>query len=230
MAGKDPARTDDPREDALAARGLELVRAAVADTSAPLALRERIERDRERARPATRRRRMFGLAGSFAAVAAAAVAALVISVGESSTTPSVLATIRLAGAGPVLPAPKTAAGNPHQLRTRIDGLAFPNWSRFRWHASGVRTDRLDGRDATTVYYNLPIGANAAAYTILGGKAIAAPKGARTVRMDGRDFHLLRQGGRTVVVWTRDGHTCVMSAPSVVPDARLVQLASLDNGA
>jgi hypothetical protein len=226
MAGKGPARSDDPREEELAARGLALVRAAVAETSAPLALRERIERDRERARPVGRRRTL-GLVGSFAAVAAAAAVAVVISLGGAEN-PSVLATVRLAGAGPVLPAPKTDARNPRQLNTRIDGLPFPNWSRFRWRASGVRTDRVDGRDATTVYYDLPIGARAA-YTILGGDAIPPPDGAKTVRRGGRAFHLLTQEGKRVVVWTRAGHTCVMSAPPAVPDARLVQLASLDAG-
>jgi hypothetical protein len=227
MAGKHPAPSHDPREDALAERGLALVQAAVAETSAPLALRERIQRDRERARPAARRRRLVGLAGSVATVAAAAAVALVVSLGGSSD-PSVLATIRLAGAGPVLPAPKTDARNPAVLRTRIEGLPFPNWRRFRWHAAGVRTDRIDGRDATTVYYALPIGARAA-YTILGGKAIPSPKRAKTVRSGGRAFHLLTQDGKRVIVWTRAGHTCVMSAPPVVPDARLVQLASLDAG-
>jgi hypothetical protein len=228
MAGTDPARFDDPREAELAARGLALVHAAVGATSAPLALREQIERDRERARPAAGRRRLLGVLAAVGTVAAAAIAALVISLGGSSATPSVLATIRLAGAGPVLPAPKTDAQNPRQLRTQIAGLPFPTWKQFRWRASGARTDRIDGRHATTVYYDLPIGATAA-YTILDGDAIPPPDGAKTVRLGGRSFHLLTQDGKRVIVWTRDGHTCVMSAPPAVPDARLVQLASLDNG-
>jgi hypothetical protein len=223
----DPSRPKDPREDALAERGLELVRAAVAETSAPLALRERIERDRERARPVARRR-LFGLAGSFAAVAAAAAVAVVISLG-GSTNPSVLATVRLAAAGPVLPAPAHDARNPALLQTKIEGLPFPDWNaKFQWRAVGARTDEIEGRTAKTVYYDTPVGGRAA-YTILGGDAIAPPDGARTVRLRGDEFHLLRQGGQRVIVWDRAGHTCVMIAPMSVPEERLVEIAAWDAG-
>ena len=223
----DPSRPQDPREDALAARGLELVRAAVAETSAPLALRERIERDRERARPVARRR-LFGLAGSFAAVAAAAAVAVVISLGGSSS-PSVLATVRLASAGPALPAPAHDARNPSLLRTKIEGIPFPDWNeQFKWRAVGARTDRIEGRRTKTVYYQNPLGARAA-YTIVGGEAIPPPDGARTLRLRGNAFHLLRQDGRRVVVWDRGGHTCVMSAPTTVPEERLLDLAAWDDG-
>jgi hypothetical protein len=223
----DPPRPDDPREEALAARGLDLVRAAVAETSAPLALRERIDRDRERARPAARRRR-FGLAGSFAAVAAAAAVAVVISLG-GSTNPSVLASVRLAAAGPVLPPPAHDARNPALLQTKIEGLPFPDWNEtFQWRAVGERTDDIDGRKAKTVYYDNPLGARAA-YTILGGDAIEPPAGARTVRVRGADFHVLRRGGQRIVVWDRGGHTCVMAVPTSVPEAKLLNLAAWDAG-
>jgi hypothetical protein len=223
----DPPRPDDPREDALAARGLELVRAAVAETSAPLALRERIERDRERARPAARRRR-FGLAGSFTVVAAAAAVAVVISLG-GSTTPSVLATVRLAAAGPVLPAPAHDARNPALLQTKIEGLPFPDWNeKFQWRAVGARIDDIAGRSAKTVYYDTPVGGRAA-YTILGGGAIPSPEGARTVRLRGDTFHVFTHDGRRVIVWDRAGHTCVMSAPMAVPEERLVEIAAWDAG-
>ena len=223
----DPSRPQDPREDALAERGLELVRAAVVETSAPLALRERIERDRERARPVARRR-LFGLAGSFAAVAAAAAVAVVISLGGSSS-PSVLATVRLASAGPALPAPAHDARNPSLLRTKIEGIPFPDWNeQFKWRAVGARTDRIEGRRTKTVYYQNPLGARAA-YTIVGGEAIPPPDGARTLRLRGNAFHLLRQDGRRVVVWDRGGHTCVMSAPLSVPEERLLDLAAWDDG-
>ena len=223
----DPSRPQDPREDALAARGLELVRAAVAETSAPLALRERIERDRERARPVARRR-LFGLAGSFAAVAAAAAVAVVVSLGGSAS-PSVLATVRLASAGPALPAPAHDARNPSLLRTKIEGIPFPDWNeQFKWRAVGARTDEIEGRRTKTVYYQNPLGARAA-YTIVGGEAIPPPDGARTLRLRGNAFHLLRQDGRRVVVWDRGGHTCVMSAPESVPQDRLLALAAWDDG-
>jgi hypothetical protein len=228
MAGAGPPPSNDPHvERELAERGRALIAAAVAETSAPLALRERIERDRERARPVARRR-WFGLAGSVAAVAAAAVVALVISVG-GTPAPEVLATVQLAGKGPALPAPRHDPANPALLQAKIEGLPFPDWNqKFQWRAAGARTDRIDGRDAKTVYYDNPTGARLA-YTIVGGKAIAPPDGARTVHLRGKDFHFMMRGNQRVVVWDRAGHTCVMTAPAIVPEERLLDLAAWDAG-
>jgi hypothetical protein len=228
MAAIGPPPSDDPQvERALADRGRALIAAAVAETSAPLGLRERIERDRERARPVARRR-WLGLAASFAAVAAAGAVAIVISLG-GSTAPGVLATAQLAGKGPVQPAPKRDAANPALLQTKIEGIAFPDWNaEFKWPAVGARRDEIEGRPATTVYYDSPRGARAA-YTILGGSTIAPPDGARTLRLRGTTFHLLERGGRRIVVWDRAGHTCVMSAPVAVPEERLLDLAAWDSG-
>jgi len=226
MAGIDPPIPDDPREDELAERGRALVAAAVVQTSAPLVLRERIERDRERARPGVRRR-WFGLAASFAAVAAAAAAALVISLGGASS-PSVLATVQLAGGGPALPAPKHDMANKALLQTKIEGLPFPNWDHFRWRASGARRDEIEGRRATTVFYDNPLGARAA-YTILGGSSIKPPEDAKAVDVRGQTYYVMNAGSRRIVVWDRDGHTCVMSAPRKVPESKLLDLAAWDDG-
>jgi len=218
----------DPDEDELAERGRELVAAAVAETHAPLALRERVETQRERARPARRRRRL-GVAGSLAAVGAAVLAALVISLNGAGGAPSVLATVALAGGGPTLPAPPVDARNRNLLDAELDGVPFPEWNaKFRWQATGARRDDIEGRPATTVYYDNPRGARAA-YTIVGGAAIDPPEGARTVRKNGVELHLLRRGGQRIVVWDRAGHTCVMSAPVSVPEDRLIGLAAWDGG-
>jgi hypothetical protein len=228
MAGTGPPPSDDPAvERALAERGRALIAAAVGETSAPLGLRERIERDRERVRPVARRR-WVGIAGSFAAVAAVAATAIVISLG-GTPAPGVLATVELAGKGPALPAPKHDATNPALLQTKIEGLPFPDWkAKFKWRASGVRTDRIEGRDATTVYYDGTTGVRAA-YTILGGAAIAPPHGARIVHLRGDAYYVLNRGSQRIVVWNRAGHTCVMSAPDVVPEARLLDVAAWDAG-
>jgi hypothetical protein len=230
MGGFDhiPTRGPHPDDDELAERGRELVAAAVARTQAPLALREQIERQRERARPARRRRRVTVL-GSLAAVGAAVLAALVISLNGTAAAPSVLATVQLAGGGPTLPAPPVDADNPDILEAELDGLPFPEWdARFRWRATGARRDEIEGRDATTVYYDSPRGARAA-YTILGGDAIAPPEGARTVRKNGVELYVLRSGDQRIVVWNRDGHTCIMSAPLGGPEQRLIDLAAWDGG-
>ena len=228
MAGTGPPPSDDPNVDhELAERGRVLIAAAVAETSAPLALRERIERERERARPAARRR-WLGIAAPFAAVAAAAVVAIAISLGGTSA-PGVLATVELAGKGPALPAPRHDPAHPALLRAQIEGLPFPDWNqRFQWRAAGARRDTIEGRDATTVYYDSRVGARLA-YTILGGAAIEPPDDARTVRVRGKDFHVMYRGGQRIVVWNRAGHTCVMSAPEAVPEARLIDLAAWDAG-
>jgi hypothetical protein len=222
-----PTPEDARREDELAERGRVLVAAAVAQTSAPLALRERLERDRERARPGLRRR-WLGLAGSFAAVAAAAAAALIISLGGASS-PSVLATVELAAHGPSLPAPRQDMANQALLQTKIDGLPFPNWEdHFRWRASGARRDEIQGRRATTVYYDNPLGARAA-YTILGGSAIKVPDEAKAVDVRGQTYYVMDRGSQRIVVWDRAGHTCVMSAPRSVPESKLLDLAAWDDG-
>jgi hypothetical protein len=217
-------------EDERAERGRELVAAAVAATSAPPALRERLERERERATPARRhRRRSLGLAGASAAVVAAVLAALVITFGGAGAAPSVLATVQLAGGGPTLPAPRPDASNPSVLDAGDDGLPFPEWNTaFRWRAAGMRRDDIGGRRAMTVYYDDPRGTRAA-YTILEGDAIDAPAGARTVRIRYTVVHVLRRGSQRIVVWDRAGHTCVMSAPASVPEDRLIRLAAWDGG-
>lgn len=227
MAGNGPPTSEDPRERQLAERGRVLIAAAVAETSAPLALRERIERDRERARPVARRRRL-GLAASFAAVAAVAATAIVISLG-STEAPGVLATVQLAGKGPVLPAPKHDPSNPALLQTKIEGLPFPDWdSKFQWRAVGARRDEIEGREAATVYYDSVMGARIA-YTILGGDAVPAPDGAREATLRGTRLYVLNRGDQQIVVWYRAGHTCVMSAPPGVPEQRLLDLAAWDAG-
>jgi hypothetical protein len=231
MAGTDhpfPENAEnDPRERELAERGRELVATAVADTSAPLALRERLERQRERAHPPARRR-WLGLAGSFVAVAAAAVAALVINLGGASS-PSVLATVELAAPGPTLPAPKHDMKNEALLQTSIEGLPFPDWNqRFQWKAVGLRADEIEGRHSKTVYYDSPKGTRAA-YTILGGSRIEPPQGARKVPVRGQTYYVTNLDGNRVVVWYRDGHTCVMSAPAKVSEEKLLDLAAWDDG-
>jgi hypothetical protein len=218
---------DDPREERLAERGRALVAAAVAETGAPPALRARIEAQRRASAPA-RRRRGIALFGGLAGAAAAAAAAIVIGVGGGAE-PSVLATAQLAVAGPTLPAPRPDRANDALLNEWIDGTPFPDWSEaFAWRAAGARRDTIDGRTADTVFYRSATG-TMAAYTILAGDTIAPMDASAKRRMNGTDLRVSMRGGRTIVTWERGGHTCVLSAPSAVPERILLALAAWDAG-
>ncbi len=217
----------DPLDDELAERGRALIAAAVAETMAPLALRERIEADRARAGQRGGARRSRGLLGKLVpagGLVAAAVVALVLVLGGSSA-PSVLATASLATRGPVLPAPAEDEAHGTLLKTSMQGVPFPYWGgSFKWEAVGARDDKIEDRPAKTVFYDNPKGVRAA-YTILGGDKIDAPSGARKQISHGTTLWISQDHGRRIVTWTRAGHTCVLSAPLAVPEQKLLELAS-----
>jgi hypothetical protein len=221
----DPHIPPDPIDEQLAERGRLLIAAAVAETRAPLALRERIEADRGRAasRAAPRQRRWRVLAPAAGLVAAVAIA-LVVLVGGSAS-PTVLATASLAAKGPVLPAPAEDKSNSAVLKASVEGVPFPYWGdSFQWKAVGARKDELDGRTTKTVYYENPKGARAA-YTIVGGERIDPPDDARGHTYNDTKLWVTERDGRRVVTWQRDGRTCVLSAPMSIPEGKLLDLAS-----
>ncbi|HZP16189.1 MAG TPA: hypothetical protein VFA96_10225, partial [Nocardioides sp.] len=85
---------------------------------------------------------------------------------------------------------------------------------------GVRSDKLGGRQAVTVYYQRQ--GMSVAYTIVGAPTLAKPSApARQLRQV--VVQTLNLRGRSVVTWRRAGHTCVISA-SGVPVRVLEQLA------
>jgi hypothetical protein len=217
----------DPLDDDLAERGRALIAAAVAETMAPLALRERIEADRARAAKGAGAKRSRGLLGKLlpaGALVAAAVVALVLVLGGSSA-PSVVATASLATRGPVLPAPAEDRSNKAVLKASMEGVPFPYWGdSFRWKAVGARDDKIEDRSAKTVYYENSKGVRAA-YTILGGDKIKAAPDSRKQTYSGIVLWISRDHGRRIVTWTRAGHTCVLSAPLAVPQQKLLDLAS-----
>ena len=213
----------DPLDEELAERGRALIAAAVAETNAPLALRERIEADRARAAKPARSRRLRALLPAGGLVAAAVVAVVLVVGG--SNAPSVLATASLAAGGPVLPAPAEDTSNDKVLKASMEGVPFPYWGgSFRWEAVGARNDKIEDRDAKTVFYDNPKGVRAA-YTILGGDTIDAPSGSQEKTKNGVKLFITKNEGRRIVTWTRDGHTCVLSAPLAVPEVKLLELAA-----
>ncbi|MDX6655883.1 MAG: hypothetical protein QOH62_676 [Solirubrobacteraceae bacterium] len=211
-------------EEALAELGRSLVQAAVAETHAPLALRERIEADRARARPALRRRRL-ALGGSLAGLVAAALLAVILASPASGPAgPSVVQAAELATLPATGPAPSVDPAHHGRLKRSVGGVSYPSWQyEFPWRASGVREDQLHGRHAVTVFYDSPAHVRIG-YTIVAGKALGEPAGP-VWRHGAERYVLLRRGSRTVVTWRRGGNTCVLSAPAGVPSERLLALAS-----
>jgi anti-sigma factor RsiW len=192
------------------------------DAPAPDRLRRRIEAERRSAaRPASRRR--FALAGvAVAAVAAAAlVAALTLPGGAGG--PSVVQAAGLAQRPAETGAPAPDPAEPKLLDARAEGLSFPNWLElFGWRATGVRTDEIEDRDATTVFYEKD--GNRIGYTILSGDPIDPPDGARSATREGTPLAYVTEGGRTIVTWERGGRTCVLSGEGV-PVGKLLNLAA-----
>jgi anti-sigma factor RsiW len=176
-------------------RAIKAVHAGAAQ--APAGLRARIERP-----PSPPRRRPRAIALGLAGVAAAVLLALLLLPGPEA--PSVAEAAALAARPPTAAAPERLPA--------VEGVRFPHWEqRFDWRAAGVRSDRLGGRRATTVYYRYD--GHQIGYTIVGGGALGSRSG----------FHSLRIGGRAVVTWRRRGHTCVLSGR--VHRRTLLRLAS-----
>jgi hypothetical protein len=231
-----PGETDKPlteEELALAREGEALISAATAEVHAPQSLREAIERDRARAaaaKPAPRWRRWRrGLAAATAVATVAAVGITVAIRSSNDAAPPSLASVEAAAQqNPTSPAPASPGGSPPTLAARVGALAFPDWQRkFGWKAVGRRDDNLSGRRVTTVFYRnrerVQLG-----YAVVAGDPLGEHPAGREVTREGNTYAVERAGLNTIVTWTQQGHTCVIAAPSVVPDGRLVDLAASRN--
>jgi hypothetical protein len=200
---------------------------AVEGTSAPLALRTRIERleaERERGgrhgriRRAPARRLSWLLPAVAATVAAALLVALILPLGGGLTVEDTLAAATRPIESPAVPDPR----NDKLLREQVDGVRFPNFAgKFDWRPVGVRVDELEGRDMRTVFYER--GGKRIAYTIVGGEQLEWPDVEPTVR-DGVKLRPFDEEGREVVTWLRGGQTCVLSGERV-SEATLLELAA-----
>ena len=220
------ARVDaDPRLRALLdeqRRAVGLVRATAADARAPLALRERVEADRQRLAPRAKRRRLGLLGGLAGALAAVALALVLTLPGGAPGGPTVVQAAGLSALPPTTAPPARSDGS-QLLVTAVDGTAYPYWGdSFAWETSGARRDRLHGRDTATVFYDRH-GARVG-YTVVSGGALKTPSRARTSVLNGVTLHSFAQDGRTVVTWLRSGHTCVLAGANV-PLSVLLKLAA-----
>ncbi len=150
---------------------------------------------------------------------------VLVGVGGGSSAPSVDDAVALALAPPTAPAPAVDPADMHLVRARIGGITFPNYTYAwpKWTTTGARRDRISGRDARTVIYRGPRGD--VGYTIVDGKPLDPPSGARHVRAGGVDLSVLRRDGATIVTWRRDGHTCVLAGRGAGVERQLVRFAS-----
>jgi anti-sigma factor RsiW len=187
-------------------RALEATRSLEREP-APTSLQEAVEAKRRRSRPGGAGWVVprLGLAGALAAVVAV-VAVLVLSGGPAG--PTVAEAAELADQPASGPAPAASDSNDAQLALDVEGVVFPDLlRRFGWRAVGVRRDRLDGRDATTVFYEKDD--RRIAYVIVAGDGLSRPSGVPETTYRGVTFHTLHVDGRLAVTWRRLGRTCVL---------------------
>jgi hypothetical protein len=179
----------------------------------------------ELARRRRERRRRFALAAAGAAAAATVIMLLVVVLpggsGEVTVADAAAAGTRQA----TEPAPPPSHRNEYLLARSLERVPFPNWRDRGWRATGARRDRIDGREAETVFYERP--GRRVAYTIVSGSPLRRPDGAHSVR-ERVELTTLNLGGRAVVTWHRKGHTCVLS-DSGAPPQELLSLASWSAG-
>ena len=210
---------DDADSDAIGRRIQQLA----LEVEAPASLRARLADGQQRTGP--RRGVALPALGGLGLAALAAVVLVLVGLGGGSSAPSVDDAVAVALARPTAPAPAVNPTNMHLVRAHIGGVTFPNYTYAwpKWKTTGARRDRIAGRDATTVTYRGPRGD--VGYTIVDGKPLDRPSGARRLRAGGVDLTVLRRDGATVVTWERDGHTCVLAGRGAGVERQLIRFAS-----
>jgi hypothetical protein len=192
----------------------------------PASLQDAV-RDRVRGGATSRRRRRLvpGLAlGGAMAAAAGVVLTLVLAGGP--TGPTVADAARLASQPPTGPAPGRLDDSKAKLNARVENVVFPDFGQmYSWHATGVRKDQVQGRDAKVVYYEKK--GDRIGYVITAGSALPQPSGAKTVKRWGVPYDKLTVDGKPAVTWERLGHTCILTGAS--SPSELVKLASWRGG-
>jgi hypothetical protein len=168
------------------------------------------------------RRRPAVVLGGLAAVCAAVVVVVIAVSSGGSSGPSIPTAAALAFARSTGPAP--AVKNAQFIDASYGGVTFPNYGKFKVPPTGVRTDRIGGRPALTVYYRLPDG-TPLSYTVFSGKAVPLPSSVKNVVYQGvplREFNT--SSGLSVVTLVRYGRTCVLAAKTA-PDNVLALAAA-----
>jgi anti-sigma factor RsiW len=194
----------------------------IATEPVPSPLRAAIEgRRRSPGRLRSRPRLMTPRLAAAGAIAAALVAVLFVVLIDGPAGPTVAEAASLTQLEPSEPAPSPLGEDGTRLDEDVEGVEFPDLARaYGWQAVGVRRDSLEGRQATTVFYEK--GTSRIAYVIVSGPGLPRPAGVEEV-LGGVRYQTFEVGGRPAVTWQRDGHTCVLTGD--VPPDELLALAS-----
>ena len=212
---------------------VELVRSV--DVRAPESLRRSVEqmvasrtrRGANRRSGARQARRPLALGGALAIVAVGLAVALLAGGSSAPAGPSLREATALTLSPATRAAPRESPTHHTQLAAAVDGVSFPYWEgRLGWRSTGSRTDRLHGRQVTTVFYR-DGGGRQIGYVIVSGRPAAKVSGGTTAWRNGTPYRLLRESGVEVVTWLRGGHLCVVSGRGV-DAATLLRLASWDS--
>ncbi len=166
----------------------------------------------------------MGLAGAIALTAVAAVAIVAGLSGGTSSGLGVREASALTLRPATLPAPAESPRHNGQLVAAVDGVSFPYWEeRFGWRSTGARSDRLDGRMVTTVFYQDSRGRQLG-YAIVAGTPAPRMGGGAVAWRRGVPYRLLTENGAYAISWLRNGRLCVVSGRGI-DSATLLRLAS-----
>lgn len=188
----------------------------------PAGLRARLNAERS-APSAPVRRRRFAIAGALAGAVAAVALAAVLVLPSGAGGPTIVEAAKLSELPATDPSTPADPADPRLLEASAQGLPYPNLElEFGWRPAGQRTDEIEGRDATTVFYERE--GERIGYTILSGDGIDPPDGAQETTLNDVRLSSLTEGDQEIVTWLREGHSCVLAGEGV-SQKELLQLAS-----
>jgi hypothetical protein len=151
----------------------------------------------EQPRPAPRQRMLRPVLAGGVAVALALVIAVVVGLGGSRESAVVEA------------AALSERPSTQEAQRSFAGITYADWAaRFRWFKVGGRSDVVEGRRTSTVFYRHTH--HRIAYTVFAGRPIEPPDDADVLRAGGLELHRFKLGSKDVVTWVRKGRTCVLS--------------------
>jgi anti-sigma factor RsiW len=184
---------------------------ALANDPVPASLQATVEGRRTRPSSRQGRTRRFVPRLAFVGAIALVVAVVAALLTGGPGAPNVAEAARLTEQAATAPAPPPRDGSATQLAEDVDGVVFPNFlESYGWQAVGLRRDEINGRDATTVFYEKD--GKQIAYVIVSGSGLNPPKGAPSTTRDDTVFHTFSLNGKRAVTWQRLGHTCILVGP------------------